>query len=197
MRRKAGTLALPCVAALALVAAATATATESREQYAAQVDPICEAANAQSSKVFKAYARMLKKTTRARNPKLKRFNGSLARTLRRLDAIDARLNSRLAGVAAAPGDEALVAGWLALRRKLQAVNRRTTATTTRLLALITRGIPEGVGPHPGNKLKVLTKRLGRLTRELRRLSNLNNARVDELRAPACALERGAVQVIVG
>jgi Skp family chaperone for outer membrane proteins len=106
------------------VFSATALATTDRAGYAAQVNPICAAANAQdqrlsdaSEREFSRIHQELKKAGERRREKLLARDRKLSAALpdQHLRIRYSEL-ARLRDVAAAPGDEGLVSGWLAARK---------------------------------------------------------------------------------
>jgi Skp family chaperone for outer membrane proteins len=113
------------VALIGLAAfSASAAATTDRANYVAQVDPICVAANAQDQRLSAASEQEFSRIHRElRNAGERRREKLLARD-RKLSATlpDQHLRiryselARLLDIAAAPGDEGLVSGWLDARK---------------------------------------------------------------------------------
>ena len=113
------------VALLALaVACSTALATTDPADYAAQVNPICAAANSQDQRLsdaaereFSRIHRELRKAGDRKRQKLLARDRKLSAALPRQHLqIRYRELDRLRAVAAAPGDEGVVAGWLGARK---------------------------------------------------------------------------------
>jgi hypothetical protein len=116
--RRLGVL-LVVTAAAALVAAPGASAAATRAEYVAQVNPICKQANTQSGKVFS-------RAIKGQNPDQIK-PGVLTKALKRVNRITRKTTNRIAGVPAAPGDEALVAEWVASRRHSQRLSDQLLA----------------------------------------------------------------------
>jgi len=116
--------ALAVALAAAVVFSPTALPTTDRAGYAAQVNPICAAANAQDQRLSDAASRELKRIHQQAKRAGERRRQKLLGRDRKLSAalpdqhlqIRYRELDRLQAVAAAPGDEGLVSGWLGARR---------------------------------------------------------------------------------
>jgi hypothetical protein len=110
--------------AIGLVVLATpataANAASTRAEYVAQVDPICQAGQAQERAAFKAYVKSAKRYLR-RHPNSdpdkpsKQIFRLVTRLYSRILAIDRSVLAQLNSIPPAAGDEAAVAEWLGVR----------------------------------------------------------------------------------
>jgi hypothetical protein len=139
----AGALA---IAAAFMLGASSAWATTDRDDYDAQVNPICASANIQSEQLGQAiqqtYARLKRKASKVHGRKRDKLE-------RRLDALffdysDQNVAvylgeiARLRQVSPAPGDEALVSDWLSARQSTLDLTSQENALSRREDRLFTR-----------------------------------------------------------
>ena len=106
-------------AALLALTAVPASAAATRAEYAGQVNTIC-------ASVGDNVNRALKKLGKKKDPK------SLFRVLERVNKVLRRMVNGVAQVPAAPGDEALVADWVASLRRVTRLTDRVTDLTRKL-----------------------------------------------------------------
>jgi hypothetical protein len=187
--------AAPPVLAGALVlalAAPSAFATESRTEYAAQVNPICASANAQINQVYaelEAKAKRLEKKQKKRgkrsgssvvffeasaskSKKAKKHDGSLDafdrlfyEAYERSEIIYAAALAQIGQVAPAPGDESLVSRWLSTNHLIQDLNEQATELSKRIDRLFNREFT-GRTIRSFRKFEQRTKRLERKSKRI-------------------------------
>jgi hypothetical protein len=187
VRRRGGTAALACAAAL--VAAAPAQATETRAEYAAQVNPICVQATAETEAIEAVLERKLKKFEEARKPNFKALLRSMTRLNRQIEAVEEGRETAIAAVPPAPGDELLVQIWLANRDKRGVVQDRVAKKAIRLLIVIFSAL-DPKNPESSKlprKAKRLVVKIDRLVKEEKRLTAAEKAQATTLGVPACIL----------
>jgi hypothetical protein len=117
---RTGPAALAFVGLALAVVAAPASAATTRADWVAQVDPICQSAKKPADRAIGAWFKALNKKgalDRPYKPKEfeREFTGISARLTSRLVAIYSRVTTDIAAVVPAPGDESVVATWLADR----------------------------------------------------------------------------------
>jgi hypothetical protein len=145
VRRAGRTLAL--LTGIAAVTAAPASAATTRAEYAAQANAICAASlplyeeegrdlARDAKKAFgkKAFG---KKPTKAASRAVKNLFRKLIRGLRAVNEIARNENLQLSTLVAAPGDESLVAAWLAARTEIMRLSDESTDQLRDLLRLLT------------------------------------------------------------
>jgi hypothetical protein len=122
MTRRGHTAAFAVSAIVVAVAvfAATASAATTRAEYVAQVDPICQAGQAQEAlagqPLLKA-AKRAKKHPKSRKAS-KRLDRAIAGYFQQYAAIEHSVNTQIAAVPPAPDDVSLVQVWLRARNEL-------------------------------------------------------------------------------
>jgi hypothetical protein len=165
------------VIAIALLAVAIsagpASAASTRAEYVAQVNPICASANSQARALWETF---FKTTDRLEKTAKKLHGKKRIRVQRRLDELFYRLDDQVLAVYSgalaqlklippAPGDEALVAEWLATRQALQDLSAKSNALFQRIDRLFTRGF------HEARSFRAFR----RLERKMERLEKRANA----------------------
>jgi hypothetical protein len=124
MTRGARKAALPlCAALIALaVTAIPASAASTRAEYVAQVDPICQAGQAQKRAAVKPFLRTAKRAEKHHKAGSQKTQKRLARLFARFysqyAAIEHQVNMQIAGVLPAPEDVSLIQVWLRARNEL-------------------------------------------------------------------------------
>jgi hypothetical protein len=117
--RLATPLTVGCLAALLFAAPAQGAAT--RAEYVAQVDPICKAAGPMMKKSLAGVKPPSEAKIESLDPKkgLKRIARSIGKLFGRTHKVLSQMTTRVSAVAAAPGDEAIVADWIFNRRSAE------------------------------------------------------------------------------
>jgi hypothetical protein len=117
----------------------SASATGTRADYAAQVNPICAAADSQSAQLIEEFNNRKLKREKGKGS-LKKFWLAIARgfTLNdhRLEGIEKAALSQIAQIPPAPGDEALVAQWVANLQRLVTAASQLNAVSERYWRLL-------------------------------------------------------------
>ena len=117
--RTAVTLAIAISLALAM-GAGSASAASTRAEYVAQVDPICQSADAQEAALFQPVLRATKRSMKKHSSRktLRRFKRLYSTYLTQKAAIEHAANTQIAAVPPAPDDVSLVQVWLRARNEL-------------------------------------------------------------------------------
>jgi hypothetical protein len=137
---RGGVISVGGVVAVLAVLAAPAQATTDRADYAVQANTICKSSNAQQDQLYESFEQTVKrlnaKEQKARGKKRERIEKRLNVLFDQLPvqglAIFSTEIGQLAQVAPAPGDEAVVADWIAGRRSLVDLIAQSNAIETRL-----------------------------------------------------------------
>jgi hypothetical protein len=177
MRRVA--IAIVCAGALATLAS-EASANATRAEYAAEVNPICQAGNDRAQKAGKAF---IKNAPKGDGPKaLKAFFRGILRLFNRVIGIERTTLRQIAPIAPAPGDEAVVAAFLANRgdalrtfEDFLRVSRRATAFFPK------KDSQREARRRTGRKLK-------RLSNEFERLKRIDNGFRTQLGLTSCEVK---------
>jgi hypothetical protein len=164
------------VAALA-ISAPPAAATTDRADYVAQVNPICASAKSQARALwetfFRTTARLEKKAEKLRGKKRVRVQRRIDELFNRLDdqilTVYSGALAQLKLVSPAPGDEALVAEWLATRQALQDLSVKSNALFERIDRLFTRGFQGARSFRAYRRWERKLKRLEKRTNALQAL----------------------------
>ncbi len=148
---------------LALLAAAgPAFGAATRAEYANQVNPICAAANAETQRIFEEAFR---KDEGKRRSGFKHFN----RAARESHAVHVAAFAQIKLISAAPGDESLVAAWIAADEQLLALSERSQRLSEKLDKLFFKKFTPFGG---GRKAKRIERKLDRLIAEIEPLLEL-------------------------
>jgi hypothetical protein len=150
--KRAIPIGLIASAALAL-GAAPALATADRAEYAANANPVCAAANAQSERLLDDFSRRLTKLSQKENESRGRNGRSpftdidrmFSRINARLLALSAATNGQLQNIAPAPGDEAIVGSWLAARTESVALLVRSNRIDKKISRLFNQTFSGSLG----------------------------------------------------
>jgi hypothetical protein len=132
-------LIAPATVAVALaITAAPVFATTDVADYAAQVNPICQSANAQQKQLYESFEQAINRLhdKPARGKKGAKIERRIDRLFTQLPiksqaVLDAEF-SQLKNVPPAPGDEGLVSDWLAIRQSELNLGRQLTALEIRI-----------------------------------------------------------------
>jgi hypothetical protein len=115
-------LALPVLLIAIAVFAAPAKAATTRAEFVAQVDPICQAGQAQELAAVQPLLRATKRAQKhhkVRSPKTeKRLARRFAQYISQYATIEHQVNSQIAEVTPAPDDVSLIQVWLRARNEL-------------------------------------------------------------------------------
>jgi hypothetical protein len=115
-------LALVSVGVLCALAAPNAHAATTRAEYVAQVDPLCQAGQAQELAAVQPFLRATKRAQKhhkLRSPTMeKRLARRFAQYISQYAAIEHQVNSQIAEVTPAPDDVSLIQVWLRARNEL-------------------------------------------------------------------------------
>jgi hypothetical protein len=130
----------PIAIAIALVAMAIsvspARAATTRAEYVAQVDPICQAGQAQEAAALQPVLRAFKRAQRHHKLDTKKGQKKAARLFRgyfeQLAAIEHQVNNQIAEVPPAPDDVSLIQVWLRARTELVDLEGRLFASKPKL-----------------------------------------------------------------
>ena len=132
-------LIAPAIIGIALAITATpAFATSDRADYDAQVNPICQSANAQEKQLYESFEQTLNRLQgkRVRGKKAAKIEKRIERLFVQLpDQSQAILDTEFAqlkNVPPAPGDESLVSDWLAVRQSVADLVRQLNAIEKRI-----------------------------------------------------------------
>jgi ribosome-associated translation inhibitor RaiA len=171
-----GAIATGVAAAALAIAASPARATTDRNDYDAQVNPICASANAEAEQAYEAFeqsfAQLKRKASKVHGKKREKIS-------RRIDslffdvgdqqvAVYAAEVERLKQVSAAPGDESLVADWLATRQQVVDLSAESNRLQREEDRLFTRTFS---GVKSFRKFIRLQKKLSVLDRQLNVLAS--------------------------
>jgi hypothetical protein len=114
------------------ITASPAAAASTRAEYVAQVDPICQAAQAQEAAALQPFLRAAKRAQKhhkLRNPKVeKRLARRFVRFFSQYAAIERQVNAQIATIQPAPEDVSLVQVWLRARGELIELESRLFTT---------------------------------------------------------------------
>jgi hypothetical protein len=160
---------------------AGASATATRAEYATQVNAICSQGAAQTKRASKKPAKG--KTLGAKQ---------ISRLLARVTRIYTLTVNRVAQVPPAPGDEALVAGWVASLQQLGRLTKKAAALLGRLFVLAERvEADEDLDKADLRKLIDVFTQAERLTRQIERAGDRSYPQGRSLGANACIRFSGA------
>jgi hypothetical protein len=155
-----------------------------RAEYAAQVNPICVASDAQVKAATRAYDKKLRAQLKKGKLNLKQYE----RVARGTITIEKSTLAQIAAIAAAPGDENLVAEFVRNRSSALTVYGQTVSVFVKLLRLdpsLIGGKPAKLPPKQVGKLVKLLGQFVTLTDRFERLLETDYLVGTELGLTAC------------
>jgi hypothetical protein len=162
------------------IAAAPAQATTDRADYAAQANAVCKSGNAQQKQLYEGFEqaidRINAKEKKVHGRKRAKLESKIETLFNQIDdqslAIADATHSQLKLIAAAPGDEQLVADWLTTAQTSLDLIRQVDAIEARIEKLFN-------APFKGHSIRAFRKR-DRTQKRLEQQANALYAQLDPL-----------------